>query len=741
MAVMVGIPVGPGGEHTWPDDDCPPEDAFSLETAAFQEELPQQWLLAMDPAEAPGQWTEAGLAAAFRAENHVTWRRWRWIWEAWRAAADTTERVAQRSRPGKIPAGVLGWSEQLGAARIEFARQILVRLPALGEAMREGWLEQDKASIFVGTVADLDDAQARLVVERLLGRAPTLTHAQLRARVEATAAAVDPGWAEARKAAAIARRRVSLRAAPSGSAELSGVDLPPEPAQDAYDRIVALGDVVHGRLRAVGREAPQGPIQTEVLLVLTGPDGAGLWDADVIELVLARFTDPGTGSDDSGPDPEPGPESGPDGGPAPGTPDGGPGPEGGGAAPDEGPGGDRSGGDPIDDGTDARLGDDSDAAGEDGDRPGGEPDPGEPAPDGRPPDDDAASGGPDDPCPADESDLDDAAPVDGAGGSAPRAVPFRARTAIRLGLRTVLGLDRRPGEITGHGSVCCSTARQLAWDRTDTTWRVHLHDTDGALEWLLTVRPPSCGPPGAGGRRRRHVVELTAHTDELDDLTAGRGLDGVGVGGLIGTDAITLLDRTVRALTAGRARPPEQHPAVTTAAAHRRRPGAELARWVIARDRTCRGIGCNSQAVGADLDHTLAWDDGGQSTADDLGPLCQADHLFKHDPDSGWTLEQPEPGVFIWTSPTGTHHTKTPEPYDPLPDPLVPTDGSPFTLPADLYSPAPRTPDPYTPKRNRHGYITQAARRTADDFERRAARKAGHEASETDRRYPEEPPW
>ncbi|MCD2195739.1 hypothetical protein LQ327_20415 [Actinomycetospora endophytica] len=697
------------------------EECCPLEDAVFCDELPEAWLVAVDPAAVPGQWAEAAMVAAFRADNRAAWRRYRWIWEAARAAAGTTERVTGRARPGKIPAGSLGWSEQRGAAKIEFARQILVRLPALGEQMRTGRLEESKAEILVSTVAELDDAQAREVIDRLLGRALELPHGRLRERAEATAKAVDPGWAEARKAAAIARRRVSLRAAPSGSAELSGVDLPPEPAQDAYDRIVALGDVVHDRLRALGRDAGHGVIRSEVLLVLTGPDGAGLWDDDVIELVLARFTDPGTGPDD--------------GGPAPGTPDRGPGPEGGDAAPDEGPGGDRSDDDPLDDGTDARLGDDSDAAAEDGDGAGGEPDPGEPAPDGRPPDDDAGSGGSDDPWAPHDNDLDDAAAVDGAGGSAPRAVPFRARTAIRLGLRTVLGLDRRPGEIPGQGTVCCSTARQLAWDRTDTTWRVHLYDDHGHLEYLLTVRPPSCGPPGAGGRRRRHVVELTAHTHELDDLAAGRGLGGVGVGGLIGADAITLLDRATRALAQARARPPEEHPAVTTADAHRRRPGAELARWVVARDRTCRGIGCDHQAVGADLDHTLAWDDGGLSTADDLGPLCQGDHLFKHDPDSGWTLEQPEPGVFVWTSPTGTHHTRTPEIYDPLPDPLPPTDGSPFTLPVDLYAPAPRAPAPYTPKRNRHGYITEPARRTADAMAARHREQEGEPPS----RYDDDP--
>ncbi|HEY2226121.1 DUF222 domain-containing protein, partial [Actinomycetospora sp.] len=398
MAVMVGDAVAP-------DDGGPP-----LELAAFNEELPDDLLLALDPASVPGEWADAGMAAAFRAENHWAWARSRWTWEAWRATAGTTERVAERPRPGKIPAASLGWSEQYGATQIEFARQILIRLPALGEAMREGWLEERKAAKFVSIVAELDDAQARLVVERLLGRAPGWTYAQLQDRIEAEAKAVDPGWAEARQAAAVARRRLLFRAAPSGSTELCGLDLPPEPAQDAYDRIVALADVVGARLRAAGRDAPRGPVQTEVLLVLTGPDGAGLWDDDVIELVLARFTDPGPdqgpepdgepgngpdGSPDSGPDDrpdggsEPGPEGGPDdlpdGGSEPGPdsgPDDGPGPDG---APEGGPEGAAGPDSPPESGsagrTDAEDGDFSAQPDPDAPRPGENPEDGPDRPD------------------------------------------------------------------------------------------------------------------------------------------------------------------------------------------------------------------------------------------------------------------------------------------------------------------------------------------------------------------------
>jgi hypothetical protein len=41
---------------------------------------------------------------------------------------------------------------------------------------------------------------------------------------------------------------VTLRSAPSGAAELCGLDLPEDPAQDAHDRIVALAHAVLLRL-------------------------------------------------------------------------------------------------------------------------------------------------------------------------------------------------------------------------------------------------------------------------------------------------------------------------------------------------------------------------------------------------------------------------------------------------------------------------------------------------------------
>ena len=622
---------------------------------------PEPW---PDPATACGEQADAGLVAAFRAKNHAAWRQCLWTLHACRARAGSTERVTDRPRAGKIAAASLGWSETCGATALEFAHQILERLPALGEAMREGWLEEKKAAIFTSIVADLDDAQARIVVDRLLGRAPELTYGQLRTRVEKTAEAVDPAWAEARLAAALARARVIARTAPSGAAELCGLDLPFEQADQAHDRIVALADAVRDVLRAHGRDVALGVIRSQVMLRLLGPEGAGLDDHDVVDLIATDLLGP----DDSPPDPDGGP--GPDDPPPP---------------PDGGPGGDACAADPV---SDSEPGDEGPGRSDGG----GPPEP-----------ELVERGGPD--CATDSHAPPDPTPTE------PREpIAFRARVAVRLDLRTALGLDHRPGEVPDQGPICSSTAHDLAWRRLDGPWHLHLYDPDGHLEHVLLVRPPRDGPPDLRGRHRRQHVELTAHTALLDALSAQPPA--------LTPSAAQLLERARRALAAARARPPDQHPAHARADAHRRRPGHELDRWVRARDHTCRSPGCPRPATGADLDHTLAWEHGGQSTADDLGALCERDHLQKHDPDSGWTVVQPAAGTFVWTAPTGTRHVVTEEPYDELPDPAAPAHG-PYSPPTDD-APPPPPATPFAPRRTRDGRLTPAA---CESFARRERRQ------------------
>ncbi|MEJ2872000.1 hypothetical protein WCD74_29885, partial [Actinomycetospora sp. OC33-EN08] len=81
------------------------------------------------------------------------------------------------------------------------------------------------------------------------------------------------------------------------------------------------------------------------------------------------------------------------------------------------------------------------------------------------------------------------------------------------------------------------------------------------------------------------------------------------------------------ALAAARERDPDEHPARSTAEADRRFPGAELTRWIHARDRTCRFPMCTRPAVACQIDHTRDHTHGGPTQADNLGALSLGHHL------------------------------------------------------------------------------------------------------------------
>ncbi|WP_131746859.1 DUF222 domain-containing protein [Frankia sp. Cppng1_Ct_nod] len=75
----------------------------------------------------------------------------------------------------------------------------------------------------------------------------------------------------------------------------------------------------------------------------------------------------------------------------------------------------------------------------------------------------------------------------------------------------------------------------------------------------------------------------------------------------------------------------------------RRFPSPALARHIQTRDRTCRFPGCAKPARSCDL-----------------GLLCRHHHRLKHE--NSWTLHQPTPGHFTWTSPEKRTYHITPEP-------------------------------------------------------------------------------
>ncbi|WP_368499164.1 DUF222 domain-containing protein [Herbiconiux sp. A18JL235] len=91
-------------------------------------------------------------------------------------------------------------------------------------------------------------------------------------------------------------------------------------------------------------------------------------------------------------------------------------------------------------------------------------------------------------------------------------------------------------------------------------------------------------------------------------------------------------------------------------------------------DRTCRFPGCSRSADRCELDHTLAWEDGGTTDPTNLAHLCSRHHHLKHS--RGWSVTQDPSGsrTLTWSTPTGSHHTTTPQgrPAEPRPSPSRP---------------------------------------------------------------------
>ncbi len=81
------------------------------------------------------------------------------------------------------------------------------------------------------------------------------------------------------------------------------------------------------------------------------------------------------------------------------------------------------------------------------------------------------------------------------------------------------------------------------------------------------------------------------------------------------------------------------------------RLSASLRRYLAARDQHCRFPTCNRDARWCDIDHTVAWEDGGKSVPENLAHLCRGHHVLKHH--SRWKVRQISPGVLEWTTPQG----------------------------------------------------------------------------------------
>lgn len=116
----------------------------------------------------------------------------------------------------------------------------------------------------------------------------------------------------------------------------------------------------------------------------------------------------------------------------------------------------------------------------------------------------------------------------------------------------------------------------------------------------------------------------------------------------------------------------------------RYRPSRALDEFIRCRDMTCRFPGCDKPAEFCDLDHAIAFGDGGVTHPSNLRCLCRKHHLLKTF--WGWKDRQHPDGRIDWTSPSRQTYTTEPgsrllftalcQPTGDLPPPVNPPETS-----------------------------------------------------------------
>ena len=242
---------------------------------------------------------------------------------------------------------------------------------------------------------------------------------------------------------------------------------------------------------------------------------------------------------------------------------------------------------------------------------------------------------------AEEDEEDEGRPSGLIGGPPPgspfdrtgRKTPAPALINITIPVGTLLGWSGTPADVGTWGLMEAATARDLieaASRHPRTRWCYTVTGLGGApIEHACAPGSHPWHPPQSG--RDGPADSRSAQLDEL----------------------LTRLNATPEPIAEG-----------TCDHLHRENrytPSRKLKHLIRARTARCSAPGCGAQAITSEIDHTVPYP-GGASCQCNLGPACQRHHHAKHAP--GWKLEQPEPGVMRWTTPSGRTCTTRPTQYE-----------------------------------------------------------------------------
>jgi hypothetical protein len=261
-------------------------------------------------------------------------------------------------------------------------------------------------------------------------------------------------------------------------------------------------------------------------------------------------------------------------------------------------------------------------------------------------------------------------------------------------------LDRRLNELAA--TVCEADPRTREQRRADAL---------GALAAGADRLACGCGSPdcvaAAGGGGRAVVIHVIADQSTVEGNGAAPGVMP-GADGLISAEMVAEMAKTARL-----------QPVVLPGDAPEPRyvPSAKLADFVRCRDLTCRAPGCDRPAIDCDLDHTIAYRDGGWTHPSNLKALCRKHHLLKTF--GGWRDKQLPDGTVIWLLPDGHTYVTMPGSAVLFPTLCAPTGDVPPPV-ADRCG----KPTAMMPKRRRTRAQNRAHRIAAERRENQRARKA-----------------
>lgn len=160
--------------------------------------------------------------------------------------------------------GALRWTRRAAESEVDFATDLMTRLPSVLRALRCGRIDRRRAKTIVDGTAHLSVAHARLVAEAVDESMQHLTTGQLRSRVRRACLEVDPHSARQETKKAKAQRLFATQPEADGTVSIHMYGVDAVRAQELSDRInrIARG------LRGDGESRTMDQLRTDVAIDL-----------------------------------------------------------------------------------------------------------------------------------------------------------------------------------------------------------------------------------------------------------------------------------------------------------------------------------------------------------------------------------------------------------------------------------------------------------------------------------------